>query len=137
VYVLRPTKLGFAIKSWFFSDDTVLGVNKGDSCFAVQIDPGKHVLWSKSENVDAMELTLDAGGTYYVQQRVRLGGLKARTKLDLLTAEEGPIVLAKCNRTSSLTEAGRERGTLLAADHRDATATDLARRARKAAGENE
>ncbi len=136
VYVLRPAKMGFAIKSWFFCDDDVLGVNKGDSCFAAQVDPGKHVFWSKSENVDAVELSVEAGGTYYIQQRVRMGGFKARTKLDVLTAEEGPEILAKCKRQSSLTDAGRERGAALAAEYREATEKDLERRSRQAEKES-
>ena len=53
LYVLRPTSSAFAIKSWFFRDQEVLGVNKGSSYFFTTLSPGKHVLWSKSENVDA------------------------------------------------------------------------------------
>jgi hypothetical protein len=136
VYVLRPAKMGYGVKSWFFCDEEVLGANKGDSCFAAQVEPGAHVFWSKSENVDAVELTVEAGSTYFIQQRVQVGGFKARTKLDVLTAEEGPTILAKCNRQSSLTESGRARGAELAAEYRKATEEDLERRARKAQQEN-
>ena len=76
IYVVRPTSAGFAVKSWFFSDDQALGVNRGSSYFFADVEPGKHVFWSKSENVDAVELEVEAGQTYYLQQHVKIGGLK-------------------------------------------------------------
>jgi hypothetical protein len=120
VYVMRPAKMGSAVKSWFFCDDEVLGVNKGDSCFAAQVDPGEHTFWSMSENVDTVVLSVEAGTTYYIQQRVKMGAMKARTQLNVLTDAEGPTILAKCGRESSLTDAGRERGTEIATQFRGA-----------------
>jgi hypothetical protein len=70
-------------------DDEILGINKGESYFFAYVAPGKHVFWSKSENVDALELTVEAGKTYYIQQHVRMGGFRARTKLEVLDEAEG------------------------------------------------
>ena len=131
IYVLRPTNVGFAVKSWFFSDGEVLGVNRGSSYFFAEVDPGKRVFWSKSENVDAVELEVGAGKTYYLQQHVKIGGLKARTKLEVLDATEGQTRLANCTKHGVLTDKGLARGAELAAEFRDRTAEDLARRQTK------
>ena len=131
VYVVRPTSMGFAIKSWFLCDDRALGVNRGSSYFFAHVDPGKHVFWSKSENVDALELELEAGKTYYIQQHVRVGGLKARTKLELLDEATGKEKLASCSKHGVLTESGKARGAEIASEYKDRTAEDLARRAKK------
>ena len=133
IYVVRPTSAGFAVKSWFFSDDQALGVNRGSSYFFADVEPGKHVFWSKSENVDAVELEVEAGKTYYLQQHVKIGGLKARTKLEVLDETAGQERLAKCTKHGELTEAGRARGAELAAEYKDNTAKDLARREQDAA----
>ena len=141
VYVVRPTSAAFRIKSWFLYDDQVLGVNRGSSYFFAHVDPGKHVFWSKSENVDAVELEVQAGKTYYLQQHVRMGGLKARTKLEVLDEATGQERLAKCSKHGVLTETGKARGAEIAAEYEDRTAEDLERRAKKeqdkAAKENE
>ncbi|RMH22261.1 MAG: DUF2846 domain-containing protein [Acidobacteria bacterium] len=134
VYVVRPAKLGFAIKSYFLCDDEILGINKGGSYFFAYVDPGRHVFWSKSENVDAVELEVEAGKTYYIQQQVRPGGLKARTRLKVLTEAEGEAALAKCGRNATMTDKGREKGEEIAREHKDATQKDLDRRAKKAKG---
>jgi hypothetical protein len=131
LYVLRPTSAAFAIKSWFFRDQEVLGVNKGSSYFFVTLAPGKHVLWSKSENVDALELEAQSGKTYYVQQHVRIGGLKARTNIELLDDAEGAERLAKCDKHGTLTDSGLARGKELAAEHWEDAQRSLAKQAEK------
>jgi hypothetical protein len=131
VYVVRPTSAAFGVKSWFLCDDEVLGVNRGSSYFFASVDPGTHVFWSKSENVDALELEVEAGMTYYIQQRVRMGGFKARTKLDVLDTAEGEKALAKCAKHGTLTAKGREQGMKIAREYKDRTAEDLERRAKK------
>lgn len=44
-----------------------------------------------------LALTVEAGKTYYLQQKVRFGWMKARNKLVLLDEEEGKKGLAKCH----------------------------------------
>jgi hypothetical protein len=129
VYFVRPTSMAFAIKSWMFCDDDVLGANKGSSYFFAHVEPGKHVFWSKSENVDALELEVEAGRTYYVQQHMRMGGMKAHTKLEVLAEADGVERLAKCAKHGVLTDKGLERGAEIAAAYKGRTVEDLARRA--------
>lgn len=137
IYVVRPTSIGFAIKSFFFVDQEILGINRGSSYFFALVEPGRRVFWSKSENVDALEVMVEAGRTYFIQQHVRMGGFRARTKLELLDDTSGAEALGKCSKHGTLTERGRAKGAELARDHRKDADEDLARRAeeaRKAAG---
>ena len=133
VVVVRPAKIGFAIKSFFLVDEEPLGINKGKSYFFAHVEPGSHVFWSKSENVDALELAVEAGKTYYFQQHVQVGALKARTKLETLSEEEGRRLMEKCSRYATMTDRGRARGVEIAKEHKDSTQKDLERRAKKAA----
>lgn len=134
IYVLRPTGFGAAIKSFFFSDGTILGINRGSSYFFAHVDPGRHVFWSKSENVDALELEVRAGETYYIQQHVQMGGFRARTRLEVLDAVRGQEALAKCKKHGTLTDEGREKGAEIVRDHLKDTQEDLDRRAAEAEG---
>ncbi len=137
VYVVRPATMGFAIKSFFLIDDEIMGINKGKSYFFTHVEPGVHVFWSKSENVDAMEFEVEAGQTYYIKQKVKMGGFRARTKLELLDETDGQAALAKCKKHSIMTEEGRLKGMEIARDHRKDTQEDLDRRARKEAKETQ
>lgn len=107
VYVVRPTTVAFAIKSFFGVDDTVAGINRGSSYFFAQVEPGKRTFWSKSENYDVLEVEIEVGKTYYVQQHVRIGAFRARTKLEVLGDDEGKAALAKCKKYGTLTERGQ------------------------------
>ena len=133
LYVMRPTSMGYAIKSFFFVDDTIVGINRGSSYFFVDVAPGKHVFWSKSENTDALEMTVEAGKTYYLQQQVQMGGFRARTKLKALNDEEGRATLAKCSKHGVMGPAGKAKGDEYAATLKKNVQEDLDRRAREAA----
>lgn len=137
LYVVRPTKMGFAIKSFFMIDDTIVGINKGSSYFFTSVEPGKHLFWSKSENVDALEMEVEAGKTYYIQQKVQMGGFRARTKLVVLDTFEGEAALAECDKHGTITAKGREKGAEIVAEHKKDTVEDLERRAKKAAKEED
>ena len=130
VYVVRPTSVGFGVKSFFFVDDAVAGINKGSSWFSVQADPGKRLFWSKSENVDALELEVEAGKTYYIQQHVQIGGFTARTKLEVLDDAEGKSALAQCKKHGTMTEKGRAKGAEIVIKNKKDTQEDLDRRAK-------
>ena len=80
VYILRPARTGFAIKMWAFVDDQFIGVTYGKNYTYALVLPGEHVFWSKAENVSAFKLTVKAGETYHLQQKVRPGGFRARVK---------------------------------------------------------
>lgn len=125
VYVVRPAKMGMAIRMWAFADDTVLGLTKGDTYAHAYLDPGLYTFWSRAENVSAVVQTIEAGKTYYLKQSVKMGGLKARVKVEFLSDEEGEYVLGRCNQYSTLTDTGKRRAAEIAAEKYE-TAQDKA-----------
>lgn len=110
VYIVRPANLGKAIRIWAFADDAVLGVTKGNTYTHVYLDPGTYIFWSKAENVSAVEFEVKAGKTYYFKQKAKMGGLKARVKVQFLPEDEGLEALDECEKFSTLTEAGKTKG---------------------------
>ena len=116
IYIVRPAKLGMAIRMWAFADDTVLGLTKGDTYAHAYLEPGTYTFWARAENVSAVVHTVEAGTTYFLKQAVRMGGLKARVEIGFLSDEEGEKVLDKCNQFSTLTDSGRARAAEIAAE---------------------
>jgi hypothetical protein len=116
VYVVRPAKMGMAIRMWAFANDTVLGLTKGDTYAHAYLEPGEYTFWSRAENVSAVNQVVEAGKTYYLKQKVKMGGLKARVSVEILSDAEGLEVLEKCASFSTLTEAGKVRAAEIAAE---------------------
>lgn len=131
IYVVRPTFVGKAVKTYFICDDEFKGINKGQTYFYFYIEPGKHVFWSKAENVDALELEVKAGETYYIKQGIQMGMLKARVKLFVLSTDEGQMAMEKCKKHIRYTEKGNEKGNEIAIKYIENTKKDLARREKK------
>ena len=119
VYIVRPAKMGMAIRMWAFADDTVLGLTKGDTYAHAYLEPGEYTFWSRAENVSAVKKTVEAGKTYYFKQKVKMGGLKARVSVEFLSDAEGQEVLDKCASYSKLTDAGRARAAEIAAEKQE------------------
>jgi len=108
VYVVRPASLGKAVKSWTFVGQEPIGANKGKHYTFATVEPGKHLFWARAENTSAIELDIEAGKTYYLKQKVKMGGIKARVKLLEIDETEGRAALEKCKYTQ-LTASGQER----------------------------
>jgi Protein of unknown function (DUF2846) len=89
IYVLRPTIMGNKIQSKLAVDGEWKGVNRGNNYFFFTLEPGERYFCSDSENQDYLKLTVEAGKTYYLQQKVQAGFFKARTNLVVMTQEEG------------------------------------------------
>jgi hypothetical protein len=119
VYIVRPAKMGMAIRMWAFADDTVLGLTKGDTYAHAYLEPGEYTFWSRAENVSAVKHTVEAGKTYYFKQKVKMGGLKARVSVEFLSDAEGQEVLDECNSFSKLTDAGKARAAEIAGEKQD------------------
>jgi hypothetical protein len=97
IYVIRPTKIGNKIQTKLAVDGEWKGTNRGNNYFFFELDPGEHYVCSKSENRSVLKFTVEAGKTYYLQQKIKLGFMKARNKVVLLGDEEGKTGLAKCH----------------------------------------
>ncbi len=97
VYVVRPTMLGNKIQSKLAVDGQWVGVNRGHNYFFLTLDPGQHFFCSKAENRSVLAASLEAGKTYFLEQKIKMGFMKARNRLAILSDEEGKAKLAKCH----------------------------------------
>jgi hypothetical protein len=116
VYFVRPGFLGKAVKIWAFVDDKAVGANKGKQYTFANVEPGKHVFWSKAENVAAVEMNVEGGKAYYIQQKPKMGGMKARVQLFVLEEAEGKAALEKCKGYTTLTAEGETRAAEIIAN---------------------
>jgi len=89
IYVLRPTLTGNKIQTKLAVDGQWKGVNRGNNYFFFTLDPGEHYFCSEAENHSVLTLKVEAGKTYYLQQHIRMGVMKARNKLETMAEEEG------------------------------------------------
>jgi hypothetical protein len=97
VYVLRPTMLGNKIQTKLAVDGQWVGVNRGHNYFFLELDPGERYFCSKAENRSALVVQLEADKTYYLEQKIKMGIMKARNKLVLLGDQEGKKKLGECH----------------------------------------
>lgn len=96
IYIYRNEMLGAAMKLDIDFDGMALGRTAAKTYFYREVPPGKHTIVSKGENEDTLELEVMAGKLYYVWQEVKMGFWTARTKLHLMTDEEGKKGVSEC-----------------------------------------
>ena len=94
VYVLRPSMMGNKVQTKLAVDGEWKGVNRGNNYFYFTLDPGEHYFCSVAENHSLLKLNVEAGKTYYLQQHVEMGIMKARNKIEPMSEEEGKTKLA-------------------------------------------
>jgi len=58
--------------------------------------PGKHLIVSRGENVSELPIQLEAGKTYFIQQKPKMGLFALRSKLIRLEEEEAKRYLSYC-----------------------------------------
>jgi hypothetical protein len=97
VYVIRPTMMGNKIQTKLAVDGKWVGVNRGNNYFFITLDPGEHYFCSQAENKSVFAMKVEAGKTYFLQQKIRMGFMKASNKLEAISDEEGRKGLAKCH----------------------------------------
>ena len=97
VYVLRPTMMGNKVQTKLAMDGEWLGVNRGKNYFYFIAEPGERNFCSKAENTSVLTMTLEPDKTYFLQQKIQMGLMKARTSLVAMTEEEGQEKLADCH----------------------------------------
>jgi len=100
VYVIRPTMAGNKVQTKLAVDGKWMGVNRGNNYFFFMLDPGEHYFCSTAENKSVFAMKVDAGKTYFLQQKIRMGFMKAGNKLEQISNEEGMKGLAKCHPSS-------------------------------------
>ena len=89
LYIYRNESFGAAIKMDVEVDGKPIGQTAAKTYFYKEVSPGKHTVTSKSENTDSIDVDTVAGKLYYIWQEVKMGLLYARTKLTLVSEEEG------------------------------------------------
>jgi len=97
VYVVRPTMMGNKIQTKLAVDGEWKGVNRGNNYFFFELEPGEHYFCSKAENRSLLKLSVEAGKTYFLQQKIKMGFMKARNQLVQISDEKGKEGLAKCH----------------------------------------
>ncbi|PRZ26077.1 hypothetical protein [Flavobacterium granuli] len=81
VYFTRVSSMGFLINFKYFDGEKYLGKFNHGKYLAYECEPGKHLFWAKSENVDYLEAELEAGKVYIVDSEPQMGAFKAGVKL--------------------------------------------------------
>ena len=122
VYFVRARRVGGAINFFGFVDDVPVGVTRARDFTGAVVPAGERIVWARSGNVSAIKVNLEAGKTYYFDQEVRMGGIRARVRLVQLSEEEG-MSEAKGLDFKQLTDEGQERAReIIAADYAEAKA---------------
>jgi uncharacterized protein DUF2846 len=98
VYVVRPTHIGGAVQTKLSMDGSWAGVKMANSYIVFLADPGQHKFCSQSENASRLNLNLEAGKIYFLQQHIRMGFFKAENELSQLDDSGGREALAKSHR---------------------------------------
>jgi hypothetical protein len=89
VYIYRNESFGAALRMDVEVNGKPIGQSAAMTYFYLDVPPGKHTFTSKSENEDTITVDVLAGKLYYIWQEVKMGLLYARTKLTLVSEEEG------------------------------------------------
>jgi len=97
IYVVRPTMGGNKVQTKLAADGQFKGVNRGNNYFFFTLEPGQHYFCSQAENKSTLSLKVEAGKTYYLQQKIKMGFMKARNKLVVISEAEGKEALGKCH----------------------------------------
>lgn len=96
LYVYRSEFIGAAFAMDVSLDGEKMGSTGAQDYLFAQVAPGKHTVTSHAENDDTIKFTAEAGKNHFIWQEVKLGVLKARTKLHLVGEDEGRTEVGKC-----------------------------------------
>lgn len=89
LYIYRNESMGAAVKMDVILDGKNIGESAAKTYFYQEVAPGKHTVTSKSENTDTVEVDLKPGTLAFIWQEVKMGVMFARTKLHLVSEQEG------------------------------------------------
>lgn len=89
LYIYRNESMGAVAKMTVAIDGQTVGQTAAKTFIYKEVPPGKHVITSSAENTDTLEVDAKPGTLAFIWQEVKMGILSARSKLHLVTAEEG------------------------------------------------
>ena len=81
VYFTRYDATGFLINFKYFDGEKYLGKFNYGKYLIYECDPGKHIFWSKAENMDFIDANLEADKIYIIDSSPQMGAIKAGVKL--------------------------------------------------------
>lgn len=101
VYVVRLSMVGNLVRFNVFLDDkgsySEMGYNRGSEYIYFSVKPGQHKIFSKAENWADIDLTAEAGKTYFIKQTPGIGFIMARNSLSLLDEDQGKYYVKQSN----------------------------------------
>ena len=89
LYIYRNESFGAVALMGVTVDKILIGQTAANTYFYTEVPPGKHTIGSVAENTDNIEIDTLAGKLYYIWQEVKMGLWTPRTKLHLVSEEEG------------------------------------------------
>jgi len=89
LYIYRNESMGGGVKMEVDVDGKQIGTTARKTYLYKELAPGKHTVTSHAENTDTLEVDLRPGTLSYIWQEVKMGILFARTKLHLVSEEQG------------------------------------------------
>jgi len=89
VYIYRNEAFGASVTMDVSIDGKEVGQTAANTYLYKEVAPGKHMVTSKAENTDTLEIETQPGTLTYIWQEVKMGFMYARNKLHLVDTEEG------------------------------------------------
>jgi len=102
VYIVRPSSMGTLVRIGVECDYEGLGSTKAKQYIYAILDPGAHIFTSHTENQATLNLTLEAGKIYFIQQKVKMGIVVARVGLEVMNESDGRKALNSCKLSSDI-----------------------------------
>lgn len=100
VYIVRPTSIGKPFAHEITLDGKRIGSTCGYYYIYVFVSPGKHKFTASGDYSGDVELTVEAGKIYFIQQRVQAGVWKGGSALAVVSETEGRKYLSECRLSS-------------------------------------
>jgi len=104
VYIVRPSIFGGAVRGVVDCDNSYLGSVAGLKFLYTIQRPGKHTFTGFAQNKSSLDLVLEPGKTYYIQQKMSFGNFYSKNKMVLLSEAQGKKKLAACQLSKDCVE---------------------------------
>ena len=96
------TLLGGAVRFKVFldgdkEDGKYIGYTRGAQYLSFSVSAGEHVVNSKAENWDAVNVSAEAGDIIYLKQTPEIGMLFSRNLIEEIDSVEGQYLMVKYN----------------------------------------
>lgn len=97
LYVYRNSHLGAALKKTVYLDQQPIGETAAMTYLYRQVPAGSHRLSTESEfSNNELQLELEGGRNYYVNQYIKLGVMVGGANLELMSEAEGQAGVLEC-----------------------------------------